>query len=97
MLSVDRMLEAKVQLNKVDSEQSYSVLVEPPKWCAQVIVTSGLYEMATSRASDIVWKNWRYLGLIEGKDRTMRSRNTQQASGCDIPLVGDHPETVVGR
>ena len=57
VLSVDRMLEAEVQLNKVYSEQSYSVLVEPPKWRAQVIVTSGLYDMATSHAGDIVWQN----------------------------------------
>ena len=97
VLSVDRMLEAEVQLNKVYSEQSYSVLVEPPKWRAQVIVTSGLYDKATSRAGDIVWKNWRDLGLIEGKDRTKRSRNTQQASGGNIILMGDPPETVVGR
>ena len=58
VLSGDRMLEAEVHLNKVDNEQSHSVLLpEPPKWHAQVIVTSGLYDMATSHAGDIVWQN----------------------------------------
>ena len=52
------MQEAEVHLNKVDNEQSHSVLLpEPPKWHAQVIVTSGLYDMATSHAGDIVWQN----------------------------------------
>ena len=58
VLSGDRMQEAEVHLNKVDNEQSHSVLLpEPPKWHAQVIVTSGLYDMATSHAGDIVWQN----------------------------------------
>ena len=79
VLSGDRMLEAEVHLNKVDNEQSHSVLLpEPHKWCAQVIE---FYDMATSHAGDIVWQNWKDLGLIEGKDRTMRSRNTTAFRG----------------